>query len=102
MPARVIDAPREAGGKIVRVAGAVGDEVLAPAIEDVPVRIGEAVVDVGLELERARLETIGAGVGVAHRRAPGRLDLRVMEGALLEIEGAAAVDHEAVHRMMRV
>ena len=36
-------------------AGAVDDDVLAPAVEDVAVRVGEAVGDVDLELLRARL-----------------------------------------------
>ena len=40
---------------VIHVARAVGHEVLAPAIEGVAVRVGEAVGDVDLELLRPRL-----------------------------------------------
>ena len=43
-------------GAVIRIgAGAVDDDVLAPAVEDVAVRVGEAVGDVDLELLRPRL-----------------------------------------------
>ena len=88
---------------VIRVgAGAVDDDVLAPAVEDVAVRVGEAVGDVDVELLGARLVAEDAGVGVAHRRAVGRLDLRVMERAFLEVERAARVEDEAVGRVVRV
>ena len=99
---RKIDVAGEQGRVIGIRAGAVDDDVLPPVVEDVAVRIGEAVGDVDVELLRARLVAKHAGVGQPHRRAVGRLDLRVMERAFLEIEGTARVEREAVGRVVRV
>src|SRR5205823_1606921 len=74
--------------RVIRVgAGAVVDVVLAPAAEDVAVRVGERVGDVDLALLRARLVAEGAGVGEPLWRAVGRLDLAVVEDALLPVDG---------------
>src|SRR5262245_39068649 len=80
---RKIPVAREHGLVERTGAGAVHDEGLSPMIEHVSVRIREPEVDVNIELVRARFITIDAGVGVAHRRAPRRLDLSVMKHALL-------------------
>src|SRR6185436_13525077 len=73
---RVFDVAGEEGGVVRLRAGAVGDDVLAPAVEDVAVRVGEPERDIGVELVSPRLVAEDAGVGDAHRRAVGRLDLR--------------------------
>ena len=96
---------RVAGGKVevaaegqrvvVHVAGAVGHEVLAPAVEHVPVRVGEAVGDVAFDAARARLEAPDTATAVA-QNAVDRLDLAHVEGALLEVEGAVGTEDEAV------
>ena len=66
-------------------AGAVDDDVLAPAVEDVAVRVGEGDVDVDLEFLRPRLIAKNARVFVAHRRAVDVLHLRLVERPFLEI-----------------
>ena len=65
--------PREQGG-VVRVgAGAIVDEVLAPAIPDVAVRVGKAGGHVDVELLRARLVAKDGAVRHALRRTVGRI-----------------------------
>ena len=97
--ARVLDVTGEQGGVVRLGAGAVDDDVPAPAVEGVAVRVGEAEADVDVELLRAGVVAVDAGVGAAARRAVGRLDLRVMERPLLEVQRPAAVDDEAVERV---
>ena len=99
---RVVLLRRQRGPVVRLAAGAVEDDVVAPVIEDVAVRVGEVHRDVGLELERPRLEAEHAAVGLAHRRPPRRLDLGVMEDAFLEVQRAAGIEREAVHRVVRV
>src|SRR5438552_18459675 len=65
---------------------AIDHDILAPLVEDVAMRVGEAEVDIGLELLRAGLITINAGVGIADGGAIWRFDLGVVEGPFLEIE----------------
>ena len=77
-------------------AGAVDDDVVAPAAEGMPVRIGECIRRVEPELAGARLILEDGAVGDPHRRPPRRLALRVVERALLEEESAGGVDREAV------
>ena len=67
-----------------------------------PCGLAKPIGDVDVELLRPRLIAIHARVGVAPRRTPRRLDLRVMERSFLEIEGSARIEHEAVGRVMRV
>ena len=87
---------------VVRVgAGAVVDEVLAPAVEDVAVGVGEAVGDVALDLAGAGFEPPDAGVVVA-MHAVVALDLRLVERALLEVERAVRGQDEAVGGVVRV
>src|SRR5262245_42181275 len=70
----------------VLVAGGIGDNVVAPVVEDTPVRVGKTVGNVGLKFAGARLEAEDAAVVIAHR-AIGRLDLGAMEDAVAEING---------------
>src|SRR5271165_3643548 len=48
----ILEVARKRCGVIVDVAGAVGHEVLAPAVERMAVRVGEGIRDVDLKLPR--------------------------------------------------
>src|SRR5262249_57270901 len=88
---------------VIRIgAGAVVDEILAPAVPNVAVRVGEAVGDVHVEFLTARLVAEDAAVDAAPRRAVGRLDLRMVESAFLEVQRAARIEGEAVGRVVRI
>src|SRR5687768_17166946 len=78
---RVVDGAAERGAEVGVVARRVGDEVIAPVIDDPAVRVGEAVGDVGDEFAGARLVAVDRGVVVADR-APRRFDLRAVEDAV--------------------
>ena len=82
--------------------GAVDHDVLAPAVEGVAVRVGEAERDVDVELLRLRLVAEDPRVRAADRRAVRRLDLGLVERPLLKIKGAAGVELEAVGGVVRV
>ena len=69
---------------------------------DVAVRVREVHRDVGLELERPRLEAEHAAVGLTHRRPPRRLDLAAMEDSFADVQRATRIEREAVHRVVRV
>ena len=61
---------------LIRVgAGAIDDDVLPPAVEGVPVRVGEAEASVGVELLRPRFVAEDAGVGATHGRPVRRFHL---------------------------
>src|SRR5437667_6357489 len=81
MFARVIGVTRKCGREIGLRASAISHEILAPAIENMAVRIRESVGDVSIKLERARLEAVNARVRAPHRGSPRRLDLRLMKRA---------------------
>ena len=81
---RIVDAPAERRTEIRIVAGRVGDEIVAPIIEHAPVRVREAIRNVGLELAGAQFETIDRGVVVANDTGRG-LNLRAMENAVAEV-----------------
>src|SRR5262249_26026659 len=98
----VIDMTREERSVIRNRARAVDYDILPPAIENVAVRIRKAERDIGIERLRPRLVAIDAGVGIAKRLVPGRFNLRLVEGALLEVERAARIKGEAVGGVMRV
>ena len=78
----------ERRAEVVVAVRRVGDEVLAPAIDDVSPGVGEAVGDEHAQLLGARLVAPDAGFLEPHR-AVGRLDLRVEERAFLEVQAAA-------------
>src|SRR5260370_434606 len=90
-------------GPVIRIgAGAVVDEILAPVVPDVAVRVGEGGSDVGLELLGARLVAIDGTVGDTHGRAVSRLNLRVVERPFLKVERSAWIEREAVGGEVRV
>ena len=63
MALRVIDLAGKQGRVVRDGAGAVDHDVLAPAVKDVAVRVGEAVGHVGVELLGARLVAVDPAVG---------------------------------------
>ena len=81
----VIEMTREEGRMVRNRSRAVGDDVLTPSIEGVPVGVGEAVRDIDLELLRTRLIPKDTGVGVSHGPAIGCLHLSMVEGTFLEV-----------------
>ena len=99
---RVVLLGRERRPVVRLAAGRVEHDVPAPPVEHVAVRVGEVHRDVDLELLRSRLESEHAGVRLAHRRRPRRLDLRVVEHPFLEVERTAGIEGEAVDGVMRV
>ena len=76
--------------------GAVDDDVVAPVVEGVAVGVGKRVARVETDLASPRLVAEDGPVGHASWRPPGRLRLRVVEGALLKIESACRIEGEAV------
>ena len=77
----VINMTAETRTKIIVVARGIGDEVVAPVIEDAAMWIGEAVGDIGLEFSGARLKTINGAVVVSHR-TEGGFDMGAVENAV--------------------
>src|SRR4051812_48760796 len=82
MLGRVIQIAAEGGTKVGIIAGGVGHKIVAPVIKDPPVRIGETVCNVTVQLAAAGLEPINRGIGVTHRRAPRSLNLRPVKYAV--------------------
>ena len=99
--ARVVDVAGERVAEVVVAVGGVGDEVLAPPVDEVSPRVGERVGDEHVELLGARLVAEDAGVLEADR-AVRRLDLRVQEHALLEVQAAARAPGEGVDGVVAV
>ena len=98
---RVIEATAEGRAKVGGIAGGVGDDIVAPAVEGAAVRIGEAVSGVGLEFPGARLKTKKRAVDVAHG-PEGGLNLRAVEDAVAEQNRAAGLVDERVGGVMGV
>ena len=99
---RVIEVPGEERA-VVRVGSrAVDDDIPAPFVEDVAMRVGEAEADVDARLLRPRVVAEDGAVGDALGRAVGRLELAVVEGAFLEVNRPARIGGEAVGRVVRV
>ena len=96
-----VDVTAERRREIVGVAGGIGDEVVAPIVEDFAVRVGETVGNVSLESVGQRLESIEGAVGVPNR-AGGGFDLRAMEHTVAKIGGTAGIAHHRVGRVVRV
>src|SRR6185436_19151946 len=94
-----VEMAAECRAKVVRIAGRVGDEIVAPIIENAPVRIREAVRHVPLEFRRARLETVDRAVHIAHGSVE-RLDIRAMENAVAEIHSATRLVADRVCLVM--
>ena len=78
---RIIEASTEGRSVVGVVSGGIGDQVIAPVIEDSPVRVGEAVGDVGFEAASGWLEAEDRRVVVA-KRTVRRFDLGAMENAV--------------------
>ena len=97
-----VEPRREDAAPVGHRPGAVDDDVVPPAIERVAVRIGERVGGVEPDLSRARLVAEHGAVGHAGGWTPGALRLRVVERALLKIEGTGRIEREAVGRVVRV
>ena len=97
----IINVTAEGRAKITVVARGVGDEVVAPVIEDAAMRIGEIVGDVGFKFSGARLKTVDGGVVVSHR-AEGGFDVGAVEDAVAEINRAARVQTEGVGGVVRI
>src|SRR5439155_3065241 len=91
----MVEVAGDQGGIVGIGASAVVDDILAPAVENVAMRVGEAVGDVDIELLRPRLVAKNAGVDAALGRVGRSFNLGVVEDALLEIDGAARVEGEA-------
>lgn len=91
----VVDVAAERRREVGVVAGGVRDEVVAPVVEHLAVRVGEAVGDVGLQAAGAWIEPEDAGVIVAER-SPGGLDLGAVEDTVTQVNGAARVETHGV------
>ena len=98
---RVVDVAGERRAPVVVAVRGVGDEVLAPAVDDVAPGVGERIGDEDAQLLGARLVAEHAGV-VDANRAVRRLDLRVEEGPFLEVERAVRAPREGVDRVVAV
>jgi len=96
-----VEQAAERGAEVGIVPGRVGHDVVAPVVEDAPVRVGKIIADVKVELARARLETIDGAVGVAQRTG-SRLYLRAVKHAVAEVNRAARFVADRVRRVMRV
>jgi hypothetical protein len=99
--ARVVHVTRERGAIVIVAIRCVGDEVLTPAVHDMSPRIREGVGDEDAQLLRARLVAEHAGVFHADGTV-GRLDLRMVKRALLEVEVATRSPREGMDRVMTV
>src|SRR6478736_5584384 len=89
----VIDIAGEGGAVVIRAARGIGDEVLAPGIEDLAPGVGEAVGDEDVEFAGSRFIAKYAGVGAAFGTVRG-FNLRMVEGAFVEIHGSARIEDE--------
>src|SRR5258708_360279 len=97
----IVDEPAEGRAEVAVVAGPFPNNVVAPIIEAPPVRVGEAVSEVALELVSARLETINADIHVAHRPGSG-FDLGAVKHPVAEVGRAARIEHHRVGGVVRV
>src|SRR5262245_45628425 len=95
----VIDRARKSRDEIIEAGRSIGDEILPPAIEVVPPRIGEAIADEDLEFPSFWVEAEYASIAAA-LRAEGGLDLRLMERAFLKVEGHARIPNESMFGMV--
>ena len=91
----------EARAEVVGVAGGVGDDVVAPVVEDAAVRVGEAVGHVAGQLVGLGFEAVDGTVGVAQHAVEG-LDLGAVEHAVGEVDGASRFIADGVRLVVRV
>ena len=98
---RVHHLPGKRRAEVVGAAGGVGDEVLSPAVDVVPPRIGKAVRHEYVELPALRLPAKDARL-VAPARTVRGLGLRVVKGPFLPVKCTPRVPGKGVHRMVRI
>ena len=96
-----VEVAAEGRTEVVGVAGRVGDQVIAPVIEDPAVRIGEAVGDVARELAGVRLVAVDRAVPVADRTVEG-FHVGPVENAVAQIDRAAGLQAHRVRLVVRV
>ena len=96
-----VEVAREARAEVVGVAGGVGDDVVAPVVEDAAVRVGEAVGHVAGQLVGLGFEAVDGAVGVAEH-AIERLDLGAVEHAVGEVDRASRFVADGVRLVVRV
>ena len=97
----IIDLAREGGAIVIQAGGSIGDEVLAPAVDIVAPGVGEAVGDEDVKLLRPRLVSEEARLFETPWTIRS-LDLGVVEGSFLPVEGPARIPGEGVHGVVRV
>ena len=91
-----IESRREDRAPVGNGACAVDDDVIAPGIEGVAVRVGEAIGGVEAELPCPRLILEDRAVGDAHRGAPRRFPLGMVEGPFLEVDRPRRIERKAI------
>ena len=101
MFAVVSDVSREGGAKVIRATRRIGHEILPPSIKDVSPRIGKVIGDKDVQLFAQRF--VSKDARVLHPYRPvWRLDLTVVEGALLKIKSTTGAPSERADRMVCV
>ena len=96
-----VEVAREARSEVVGVAGGVGDDVVAPVVEDAAVRVGEAVGHVAGQLVGLGFEAVDGAVGVAQHAVEG-LDLGAVEHTVGEVHRASRFIADGVGLVVRV
>ncbi len=96
-----IEVSAEGWAEVVRVAGCVRDDVVAPVVKNAAVRVGEAVGHVAVEATGARFEPIDCAVDVANR-ASERFNVGAVEHAIAEIDGATGFVADGVGFVMGI
>ena len=99
---RVVDVAGERRAAVVVAVRGVGDEVLAPAIDDVAPRVGERIRRRTRSASRCAARSGRRRRTRARTRAVRRLDLRVEERALLEVQRAVRAPLKGVDRVVAV
>ena len=89
----------ESGCEEALVAGRVGNDVIAPVIENATVRVCESIGDITLELTGKRFKTVDTTVGIANRTGR-RLHLCAMENTVALINRTAGFIANRVSRVM--
>src|SRR5258708_1127705 len=99
---RIVHPSREHPRLVRARAGAVDNDILAPPIKGVTVRIRKAERNVHLKLLSLRLVAEYSRIRTTHRRPVRRLNLSMVERPLLKIKRAAGIERKAVRRVMCV
>ena len=91
-----VEARREHRAPVGDRSCAIDDDVIPPGVEGVAVGIGKAVGGVEAKFPRPWLVLEDRAVGDAHRGAPRRLPLGMVEGPFLEVDRPGGIEGEAV------